>query len=55
MVLLPDFLDFGGGLSLDHGHLHDLPQLPRTGVGEGHGVDDSLQHVCLLNKMRGYH
>ena len=34
MILTPNLFDSGGGLSLDHGHLHDLSEFARTGVGE---------------------
>ena len=47
MVLLPDLADAGGRFPFDHGDLHDLAELPRAGVGEGHLVGHSLQHSLL--------
>ena len=42
VVLLPYLLNFGGGLLLDEGDLHDLPEFPGAGVGEGHLEERSI-------------
>ena len=53
VVVLPNLFDSMGGFPLNHGHLHDFPQLPGTGVVESHPEPDSSQtdhHIIILSQ-----